>query len=129
MQTGDDHIFRLLPFAGVNSHKLEGQFWPPGRRFRQHFRFQMVITRQHQNALIRLGVTAQLVEQALQLLMRQNYHRFLIAFTQAVQRFFQLVWILLYKAVCHLTDTLIETVSGIERTLGAFAKVFGKRRG
>ncbi|MNC59113.1 hypothetical protein D3C75_1088990 [compost metagenome] len=34
--------------------------------------------------------------------------------------------VLLYKAVCHLTNAFIETVSGVERTLCPFAKVLGK---
>ncbi|MNT28766.1 hypothetical protein D3C72_1644750 [compost metagenome] len=37
--------------------------------------------------------------------------------------------VLLHKTVRDLADTIIETVSGIERTLGTFAKVLGKGGG
>ena len=89
----------------------------------------MVIARQNQNALLRPGVTAQFIQQGIELILSQQRDRFFVPGRQAVQRFCQLMRVLLDKPVGDLTDPVIEAVGGIEIAAIALAKVVVERRG
>jgi hypothetical protein len=88
-----------------------------------------VISRQHQNALLRPGVTAEFIQQGIELILCKQGDRFFVACRQAVQRFCQLGRVLLNKPVGDLADPVIETVGGIEILAIAFAKIVMERRG
>jgi hypothetical protein len=62
----------------VNGHKFKLQLRPAGGGFFQRRGFKVMVTRQHQNTFIRLRVAAELVQQRLQLVIRQQGDGFFI---------------------------------------------------
>ena len=89
----------------------------------------MVIARQYQNPLVGCDISAEFIQQFFHLVLRQDHDILLITFGQTVQRFFQLMRVLLDELISNLTDTIVETVCGIQRTLRPFAKVCRKSSG
>lgn len=83
----------------------------------------MMITGQHQNALVWRGVAAELIKQRIELIVFQQRNGVLIANGQAVQRFTQLMWILLNEAVGNFANAAVKTVGRIQRAVIALAKI------